>query len=153
VQQAFDDLVAQLPQMSGAERSRALEALQALSAISMAYGGYSSDGSAGISMYSSVFPATAFHLPLQDVEQGLPHPARCGSSAQASGSLQRSFAADAQAHGIPSGARRGRQLAGQPTALGGAIPLHLDLLHQRLGQLGGSLQGLIEKGDGLSVLP
>ncbi len=57
VQQAFDDLVAQLPQMSGAERSRALEALQALSAISMAYGGYSYDGSAGISVYSSVFPA------------------------------------------------------------------------------------------------
>lgn len=65
VQRAFEDLVAQLPQMSGAERSRALEALQALSAISMAYGGYSSDGSAGISMYSSVFPAAATPLEAQ----------------------------------------------------------------------------------------
>ncbi|MFS8812946.1 HEAT repeat domain-containing protein [Synechococcus sp. R55.7] len=67
VQQAFDDLVAQLPQMSGAERSRALEALQALSAISMAYGGYSSDGSAGISVYSSALPATPLEAQLQTI--------------------------------------------------------------------------------------
>jgi len=67
VQQAFDDLVAQLPQMSGAERSRALEALQALSAISMAYGGYSYDGSAGISVYSSALPATPLEAQLQTI--------------------------------------------------------------------------------------
>jgi len=67
VQRAFEDLVAQLPQMSGAERSRALEALQALSAISMAYGGYSSDGSAGISVYSSALPATPLEAQLQTI--------------------------------------------------------------------------------------
>lgn len=67
VQQAFEDLVAQLPQMSGAERSRALEALQALSAISMAYGGYSYDGSAGISVYSSALPATPLEAQLQTI--------------------------------------------------------------------------------------
>lgn len=67
VQRAFEDLVAQLPQMSGAERSRALEALQALSAISMAYGGYSYDGSAGISVYSSALPATPLEAQLQTI--------------------------------------------------------------------------------------
>jgi hypothetical protein len=67
VQRAFEDLVAQLPQMSGVERYRALEALQALSAISMAHGGYSYDGSAGISVYSSALPATPLEAQLQTI--------------------------------------------------------------------------------------
>ncbi len=57
VQQAFDNLVAQLPHMNEAERYHALEALQALSAIAMA--GRGSYGySPGISVYSSA-PTTA----------------------------------------------------------------------------------------------
>jgi len=65
VQQAFDDLLAQLPQMSGAERYRALEALQALSAISMAGSGYSYGSSSGISVYSSAPTVAATPLEAQ----------------------------------------------------------------------------------------
>ncbi|MFS8880547.1 HEAT repeat domain-containing protein [Synechococcus sp. H55.11] len=71
VQRAFDDLVAQLPQMSETERYRALEALQALSAISMAGSGYSYGSSSGISVYSSAptVAATPLEAQLQTIYQ------------------------------------------------------------------------------------
>ncbi|MFT0813995.1 HEAT repeat domain-containing protein [Synechococcus sp. OH20] len=70
VQRAFDDLVAQLPQMSETERYRALEALQALSAIAMASRGYYGY-SPGISVYSSAptVAATPLEAQLQTIYQ------------------------------------------------------------------------------------
>ncbi|MGQ9836863.1 MAG: HEAT repeat domain-containing protein [Cyanobacteriota bacterium] len=70
VQQVFDDLVARLPQMSMAERSRALEALNALSAISMVPSGsgysYSSSGmSSGMSVYGAAPKAASTPLEAQ----------------------------------------------------------------------------------------
>ncbi len=66
VQQAFDELVAQLPQMSVPERYRALEALNALSAISMARSGSGYYyGSSGVSVYGAAPTAAATPLEAQ----------------------------------------------------------------------------------------
>ncbi|MEN9224049.1 MAG: HEAT repeat domain-containing protein [Thermostichus sp. HHBFW_bins_43] len=67
VQQAFNDLVAQLPQMSVTEQSRALEALNALSAISMARSGsgHYYGGSSSFSVYGTVPTAAATPLEAQ----------------------------------------------------------------------------------------
>ncbi|MEN9203873.1 MAG: HEAT repeat domain-containing protein [Thermostichus sp. DG_1_6_bins_120] len=66
VEKAFKELVAQLPQMSVAERHRALEALNALSAISMAHSGSGYYyGSSSMPMYGVMPTAAATPLEAQ----------------------------------------------------------------------------------------